>query len=113
MVILNRYLITPRDHLTKDELEFLGIARAGAKALWSMSASQRNREQMRKYGMVPLISRLLKTIHLDVAVPALGLLQMCANETSFQLAVQTENMVPDLIKHLSNEDKDLKVKTSF
>lgn len=92
-----------------DEQRYLDIARAGAKALWSMSASQRNRENMRKYGMVPLIARTLKTIHLDVAVPAIGLLQMCANETSFQLAIQTEKMVDDLIKHLANEDKDLKV----
>lgn len=64
---------------------------------------------MRKYGIIPLISRMLKTIHLDVATPAVGLLQMCANETSFQLAVQTEKMVTDLITHLANEDKDLKV----
>lgn len=92
-----------------DELQFLDIARAGAKALWSMSASARNREGMRKYGMIPLIAKVLKTIHLDVAIPAVGLLQMCANETSFQLAIQTEKMVNDIIKHLGNEDKDLKV----
>ena len=100
---------TPREELNLHELQFLDIARAGAKALWSMSASQRNREAMRKYGMIPLIARTMKTIHLDVAIPAAGLLQMCANETSFQLAIQTEKMVDDLIKHLGNEDKDLKV----
>lgn len=104
-----RYLVTPREELNQDELQFLDIARAGAKALWSMSSSQRNREAMRKYGMIPLIARLLKTIHLDVAVPTTGLLQMCASETSFQLAIQTEKMVDDLIKHLANDDKDLKV----
>lgn len=101
--------MTKREELTGDETEFLDIARAGAKALWSMSSSQRNREAMRKYGMIPLIAKLLKTIHLDVAVPTVGLLQMCANETSFQLAIQTEKMVGDLITHLANEDKDLKV----
>lgn len=104
-----RYLITPREELNEEETQFLDIARAGAKALWSMSSSQRNREAMRKFGMIPLIARLLKTVHLDVAVPAVGLLQMCASETSFQLAIQTEKMVNDLIKHLDNEDKDLKV----
>lgn len=62
--------------------------------------------------MIPLIARMLKTIHLDVAVPAVGLLQMCATETSFQLAIQTEKMVTDLITHLANEDKDLKVNDS-
>lgn len=101
--------MSPREELSLEEIQYLDIARAGAKALWSMSASQRNREAMRKYGMVPLIARLLKTVHLDVAVPAVGLLQMCANETSFQLAIQTEKMVNDLITHLANEDKDLKV----
>lgn len=104
--------MTPREELTLDEIEFLDIARAGAKALWSMSSSQRNREAMRKYGMIPLIGKVLKTIHGDVAVPAVGLLQMCANETSFQLAIQTEKMVGDLIIHLAKEDKDLKVTQS-
>lgn len=110
MAPASRYLITPKEELNQDELQFLDIARAGAKALWSMSSSQRNREAMRKYGIIPLrLARMLKTIHLDVAVPAVGLLQMCANETSFQLAIQTEKMVKDLITHLANEDKDLKV----
>lgn len=101
--------MTERADLNQDELQLLDITRAGAKALWSMSASQRNREAMRKYGMIPLIARVLKTIHLDVAVPAVGLLQMCTSETSFQLAIQTEKMVTDLITHLANDDKDLKV----
>lgn len=95
--------------MNADEEQFLDIGRAGAKALWSMSASQRNREAMRKYGMIPLIAKMMKTIHLDVAIPAIGLLQMCANETSFQLAIQTEKMVDDLITHLASPDKDLKV----
>lgn len=100
---------TPRAELTKDEVIFLDTARAGAKALWSMSSSQRNREAMRKYGIIPLIAKMLKTIHLDLATPAVGLLQMCSSESSFQLAIQTEKMVIDLIKHLGNEDKDIKV----
>ncbi|XP_028173649.1 armadillo repeat-containing protein gudu [Ostrinia furnacalis] len=111
--IKERYLVSPREELNQDELQFLDIARAGAKALWSMSSSQRNREAMRKYGMIPLIAKMLKTIHLDVAVPAVGLLQMCANETSFQLAIQTEKMVTDLITHLANDDKDLKTYCSL
>lgn len=112
-MICFRYLISSRENLNQDELQFLDIARAGAKALWSMSASKRNREAMRKYGMIPLIAKVLKTIHLDVAVPTVGLLQMCANETSFQLAIQTEKMVTDLITHLANEDKDLKVRITL
>ncbi|XP_075992866.1 armadillo repeat-containing protein gudu isoform X2 [Anticarsia gemmatalis] len=111
--IKERYLLTPREELNGDEEQYLDIGRAGAKALWSMSASQRNRESMRKYGMIPLIAKMMKTIHLDVAVPAIGLLQMCANETSFQLAIQTEKMVDDLIKHLANDDKDLKTYCSL
>ncbi|GBP40961.1 Armadillo repeat-containing protein gudu [Eumeta japonica] len=111
--VKEEFLVTPREELSADDVLYLDIARAGAKALWSMSASHRNREAMRKFGLVPLIARVIKTIHLDVAVPAVGLLQMCANETSFQLAIQTEKMIADLIRHLADPDKDLKMYCSL
>lgn len=74
-----------------------------------MSSSCRNRDCMRKHGIVPLFARLLKTIHNDIAIPTMGTLQECASEASFQLAIQTEGMIPDIVQHLSGESKELKV----
>jgi hypothetical protein len=59
------------------------VARAGAKALWSISQSKKNRDTMRKAGCVRLLARLLKSVHGDVVVPIMGTLQQCASEVIY------------------------------
>lgn len=56
------------------------MARAGARALWSLSESRHNKEIMRTSGVVPLMARLLKSIHIDVVVPTMGTIQQCATQ---------------------------------
>lgn len=56
------------------------MARAGARALWSLSESRHNKELMRKSGIVPLMARLLKSCHIDVVIPIMGTIQKCASE---------------------------------
>lgn len=104
-----RCLGTEVEELTDEEKIQLDITKAGTRALWSMSASCRNREAMRKHGIIPLLQRLLKSIHIDIAIPTIGTLQECASESSFQLAIQTEGMVPDIVKHLYGENTELMV----
>lgn len=58
------------------------MARAGAKALWSLSESKHNKEVMRRSGLVPLMGKLLKSIHIDVVVPIMGTVQQCASQVS-------------------------------
>ena len=78
----NEVLVTPLEDLSLDDREEVFVARAGAKALWSISQSRKNREAMRKAGCVKLIARLLKSIHGDVVVPIMGTLQQCASEVN-------------------------------
>lgn len=73
-------LITPRDNLTQSQREQLDMARAGARALWSLSESRHNKEIMRTSGVVPLMGRLLKSTHIDVVVPIMGCVQQCATQ---------------------------------
>lgn len=54
------------------------MARAGSRALASLSKSVRNIEIMRKYGLVPLMARLLKSIHEDVVIPIMATCSQCA-----------------------------------
>lgn len=54
------YLLTSREQLSADEVEIVNIARAAAKALWSISKSKRNVQVMMKSGSVPLLARLLR-----------------------------------------------------
>ncbi|XP_021933293.1 armadillo repeat-containing protein gudu isoform X2 [Zootermopsis nevadensis] len=106
--VSNHALTTPFSQLTPQDEEEVRTARAGAKALWSISQSKKNRDTMRKAGCVHLLARLLKSVHGDVVVPVMGTLQQCASENEYQLAVQTEGMVADMVHHLRNDNRELK-----
>lgn len=76
-------LITPRENLAQGQQEQLDMARAGARALWSLSESRHNKEIMRTSGVVPLMGRLLKSTHIDVVVPIMGCVQQCATQVRY------------------------------
>jgi armadillo repeat-containing protein 4 len=75
-------LTTIQDNLTQSQKEQLAMATAGARALWSLSESRHNKELMRRSGVVPLMARLLKSIHIEVVVPIMGCVQQCASQVS-------------------------------
>lgn len=86
----------------------LDMARAGARALWSLSESRHNKELMCKGGIVPLMGRLLKSVHIDIVVPTMGTIQQCASQANYQLAITTEGMIYDIVSHLTSDNLDLK-----
>ncbi|RZC38238.1 hypothetical protein BDFB_010172, partial [Asbolus verrucosus] len=94
--------------LSAEEFENVNIAKAAAKALWSVSRSKKNIQVMMKSGSVPLLAKLLRSVHMDVIVPTVGTISQCANDPSYQLAIQTEGMVKDIVQHLSAEDPSLR-----
>lgn len=55
-----RCLNTPPSELAPEDLELLHIAKAAARALWSVSKSRKNVTVLMKSGSVPLLGRLLK-----------------------------------------------------
>lgn len=73
-----RILTSSRDANDEEKEEQLRMARAGSKALFSLSKSERNMELMRKKGLVPLMARLLKSVHEDVVIPIMGTCASCA-----------------------------------
>ncbi|KAJ8952832.1 hypothetical protein NQ318_008153, partial [Aromia moschata] len=101
-----QYLTTPRDQLLPDEDELVNIAKAAVKALWSVSRSKKNVRVMMNSGSVPLLARLLRqvAVHMDVVIPTTGTISQCANDSSYQLAIQTEGMIMDIVKHLGADD---------
>lgn len=107
-----KLLKTMRENLNDDERELLDMARAGAKALWSLSESRHNKELMRRFGLVPLMARLLRSVHVDIVVPLMGTVQQCASLPSFQLAITTEDMIPEIVNHLSSQNMELKMECS-
>uniref|UniRef100_A0A182J6G1 Armadillo repeat-containing domain-containing protein n=1 Tax=Anopheles atroparvus TaxID=41427 RepID=A0A182J6G1_ANOAO len=101
-------LRSQREQLSEEEREMLDMARAGARALWSLSESRHNKELMCRSGIVPLMGRLLKSVHIDVVVPTMGTIQQCASQANYQLAITTEGMIFDIVSHLTSDNLDLK-----
>jgi armadillo repeat-containing protein 4 len=56
------------------------VARCGALALWSLSKSKKNKHEMRRAGVIPLLASLLKSPHESMCIPVVGTLQECASE---------------------------------
>ncbi|KAG5899923.1 hypothetical protein JTB14_002474 [Gonioctena quinquepunctata] len=98
------FLRTPKDQLTPDDQELVNIAKAAARALWSVSKSKKNIQVMMKSGSVPLLARLLRSVHMDVVIPTVGTISQCASDPNYQLAIQTEGMIKDIVRHLSADE---------
>lgn len=91
--------------LTKD----VEVARCGASALWSLSKSKKNKHEMRRAGVIPLLASLLKSPHESMCIPVVGTLQECASEPSYRLAIRTEGMIEDLVKNLKSSNEELQM----
>lgn len=61
----------------------------GARALWSLSESRHNKDIMRSSGIVSLMARLLKSNHIDIVVPIMGILSNCAAQVSITKSKRT------------------------
>lgn len=132
--LMDRVMDAPRSDMTPEEAEAVNVVVAGARALWALSTSQKNKEAMRKTGVVRLLARLLRLGHNDIIVPIMGTVQQCATEvtpvavgsrraqsgastslwlflfvlqSNFQLAIQTEGMIPDLVDYLRKENTEI------
>ncbi|CAN9506522.1 unnamed protein product [Ophioblennius macclurei] len=92
-----------------DQERDLEVARCGALALWSCSKSTKNKEAIRRAGGIPLLGRLLKSPRENMLIPVVGTLQECASEESYRLAIQTEDMIQDLVKNLSRDNDELQM----
>uniref|UniRef100_A0A8D8SK84 Armadillo repeat-containing protein 4 n=1 Tax=Cacopsylla melanoneura TaxID=428564 RepID=A0A8D8SK84_9HEMI len=101
-------LTVPWDDLDQDKKEMVYVVRGGIKALWSLSQCRKNKEAMRKAGIVRILARLLRCAHEDIISPTLGTIQQCATEKNYQLAIQTEGMICDLVKFLSSTNEEIK-----
>nr|CAH7714833.1 unnamed protein product [Callosobruchus chinensis] len=85
-----------------------------AETIANVAQIKKARKAVRKCNGIPkLVDFLdvnevyLKTppsIHMEVVVPAVGTISQCADDPGYQLAIQTEGMIRDIVKHLSTEE---------
>lgn len=123
--------MTHREQLNDAQLGRIETACAGARALCSLSESTANKEAMRKAGLVPLMSRLLKSVHIDLVTSIMGTCHHCSSEvrkikcsenelpflrvsfqSNFQLAIVTECMIPDIVYHLYADHLEIKLESA-
>jgi armadillo repeat-containing protein 4 len=75
-------------HSSYNQTEFnkdIEVARCGALALWSLSKSKKNKHEMRRAGVIPLLASLIKSPHESMCIPVVGTLQECASEVNSNL----------------------------
>lgn len=73
--------------------------------------SKRNVKVAEKYGLFRITARLLKSTHTSIILPALRICQLLAFAESFQVASDTEKIIPDIVKHLQSTDETIVTET--
>lgn len=84
VALLDSARVVPHHSYSQVELnKDIEVARCGALALWSLSKSKKNKHEMRRSGVIPLLASLLTSPHESVCIPVVGTLQECASEVGF------------------------------
>ncbi|KAG5316169.1 ARMC4 protein, partial [Acromyrmex insinuator] len=96
------------DELSEASKELVAVAIGCAKVLDSLGSSPKVKEELRKYGVVRLMSRFLKSKHTQLIVPTMGIVQQCADLNVFREAFERVGIINDLVRHLKNDNVKLK-----
>lgn len=73
-------LTTPLSQLEPEDKRKVEVVHGAAKAIWSLSQSNKNKEAMRRTGSIKLLARLLQSVHEDIVVFTMGTIQQCATQ---------------------------------
>ncbi|XP_018310896.1 LOW QUALITY PROTEIN: armadillo repeat-containing protein 4 [Mycetomoellerius zeteki] len=96
------------DELSEASKELVAVAIGCAKVLDSLGSSPKVKEELRKHGVVRLMSRFLKSKHTQLIVPTMGVVQQCADLNVFREAFERVGIINDLVRHLKNDNVKLK-----
>lgn len=76
-------LHTPMNQLEPEERKTVEVVHGAARAIWSLSQSNKNKEAMRRTGCIKLLARLLQSVHEEIVVFTVGTIQQCATQVTF------------------------------
>lgn len=99
--------------LSVEEVYRIELLMVVCYALTALFVSRRNRELGRRFGIIPLAARLLKSSNHHMIEAVLRLVLSCTSDISFQLGIATEKMLPDIIGHLARPNNVLKETSAF
>ncbi|VVC31814.1 Armadillo-type fold,Armadillo,Armadillo-like helical [Cinara cedri] len=83
------------------------LMRNCAKALWAMSKSNKNKDVMRRSGIIPVMAKLLTSVHEDVVRSILGIIVNCATQPVFRTAIKEQGMLVDILKLLKSSEIEM------
>ncbi|XP_033214175.1 armadillo repeat-containing protein gudu [Belonocnema kinseyi] len=96
------------ENLNEIDKELMAVAIGCAKVLDSLSSSPKIKEELRKFGVVFLMARYLKSQSVDLIIPMMGAVQQCADLKAFRVAFEQMGIITDVVKHLHNDNVKLK-----
>ncbi|XP_020288030.1 armadillo repeat-containing protein 4 [Pseudomyrmex gracilis] len=96
------------DELSETSKELVAVAIGCAKVLDSLSSSPKVKEELRKHGVVRLMSRFLRSKHTQLIIPTMGVVQQCADLNIFREEFERVGIIDELVRHLKNESVKLK-----
>lgn len=73
-------LQTALTQLDPEDRKRVEVVHGAARAIWSLSQSNKNKEAMRRTGCIKLLARLLQSIHEEIVVFTVGTIQQCASQ---------------------------------
>ncbi|XP_011152258.1 armadillo repeat-containing protein gudu [Harpegnathos saltator] len=108
MDVPDEVLRRPYDELNETNKELVAVAVGCAKVLDSLSSSPKVKEELRKHGVVRLMSRFLRSRHTQLIVPTMGVVQQCADLNVFREEFERVGIIDELVRHLKNDNVKLK-----
>ncbi|XP_034939765.1 armadillo repeat-containing protein gudu [Chelonus insularis] len=92
------------ENLNENERQHIAVAIACAKVLNALSNSPKIKEELRKHGVVFFMSRFLQSTHINLIIPIMGSIQLCADLKVFRFAFEQMGIITDIVRHLCNSE---------
>lgn len=97
----------PKDFLSLNESDQVSMSMAGSRAMSVLLASRRNCDIAEKRGIIKIIGCLLSCTNDDVILSILQCCRWLSYRETFQLAVDTEQMIPNFVRLLKSENVEI------
>ncbi|XP_050525154.1 armadillo repeat-containing protein gudu-like isoform X2 [Daktulosphaira vitifoliae] len=104
MDVQDHILKTDNDLLLPAQQKSLTLLCKCSQAIWFISKSDKNKDAMRYSGIIPVMAKLLNSIHKNVVSSIMGVIVNCATQSVFRNAIKEEGMLIDILKLLKSPD---------
>ena len=69
--------------------------------------SAKNKEAIQAAGSIPLLANLLESQNEALLIPVVGILQECASDENYRMAIRSSGMIKFLVENLASKNEEL------